>query len=186
MAKKTFTTAEKLTIAMVWFYFSSLPIIFSKRDNWICQLAGPGLLDHIHSSIGGGSDPFGQSFSGFFGRQVSDFLPVFFHQIFILFQSGAWWQGENVCRATEVEDFHIGFILKGIGAQNWKGLNLGFCPNFPSLPFRLTRRRIWAKEYSLVLSLSTWRFTHAPRLKTGFLKLSVLLSMNFHMVISMW
>jgi len=51
------------------------------------RLAGPGLLDHIHSSIGGGSDPFGQSFSGFFGRQ-----------------SGAWWQGENVCRATEVDE----------------------------------------------------------------------------------
>ena len=77
MDKKTFTTAEKLTIAMVWFYLSSLPIIFSKRDIWICKLAGPGLLDHIHSSIGGGSDPFGQSFSGFFGRQVSDFSPVF-------------------------------------------------------------------------------------------------------------
>jgi len=51
------------------------------------RLAGPGLLDHIHTSIGGGSDPFGQGFSGIFGRQ-----------------SGAWWQGENVCKATEVDE----------------------------------------------------------------------------------
>jgi len=51
------------------------------------HLAGPGLLDHFHSSIGGSRDPFGHSFSGFFGRQ-----------------SGAWWQGENVCKATEVDE----------------------------------------------------------------------------------
>merc|ERR1719370_2231168 len=51
------------------------------------HLAGPGLLDHFHSSIGGSRDPFGHSFSGIFGRQ-----------------SGAWWQGENVCKATEVDE----------------------------------------------------------------------------------
>jgi len=51
------------------------------------QLSGPGLLDHIQTSIGGSVDPFGQGFSGIFGRQ-----------------SGAWWQGENVCKATEVEE----------------------------------------------------------------------------------
>merc|ERR1711970_1319417 len=51
------------------------------------QLSGPGLLDHIQTSISGASDPFGQGLSGIFGRQ-----------------SGAWWQGENVCKATEVEE----------------------------------------------------------------------------------
>merc|ERR1712038_338095 len=51
------------------------------------QLSGPGLVDHIQTSIGGGGDSFGQGFSGIFGRQ-----------------SGGWWQGENVCKATEVEE----------------------------------------------------------------------------------
>merc|ERR1712088_1205567 len=53
------------------------------------RLAGPGLLDHLHTSIGRGSDPFsfGHGFSGIFGRQ-----------------NGAWWQGENVCKATEVDE----------------------------------------------------------------------------------
>ena len=33
-------------------------------------ISGPGLLDHIQTSIGGGGDSFGQGFSGIFGRQV--------------------------------------------------------------------------------------------------------------------
>merc|ERR1719500_1366911 len=51
------------------------------------RLAGPGLLDHLHTSIGSDPFSFGHGFSGIFGRQ-----------------SGAWWQGENVCKATEVDE----------------------------------------------------------------------------------
>merc|ERR1711936_1491710 len=49
------------------------------------RLAGPGLLDPIHASIG--HNPFGRGLTGIFGRQ-----------------SGAWWQGVNVCKEKEVDE----------------------------------------------------------------------------------
>ena len=47
-----------------WWSFLTFPKI---------DLPGPGLLDHLHTSIGRGGDPFsfGHGFSGFFGRQVT-------------------------------------------------------------------------------------------------------------------
>jgi len=51
------------------------------------RLSGPGLLDHMHTSIGNDPFSFGHGFMGTFGRQ-----------------SRSWWQGENVCKSTEVEE----------------------------------------------------------------------------------
>ena len=63
------------------------------------RLAGPGLLDPFHASIG--HNPFRRGLTGIFGRQVLLIKLGSFQKN--LPQSGAWWQGVNVCKEKEVE-----------------------------------------------------------------------------------
>ena len=48
--------------------------------------------------------------------------------------------------------------------------------NIFTFQFRLMKRRIWLKGHNPGLSLSTWRFTPAPKRKTGLILLCFILS----------